>query len=107
VFGSIWTTELIVFVLAVLGVLTVLYFLPTIIAVKRQKANVTPIVLVDLLLGWTVIGWIVALIWALSTQVVDKEPATGSESLLCAQCGKYSQGGSKFCAHCGAVIAAS
>ncbi len=106
-FGSFGTTELQLIILTSLGVLTVLYFLPTIIAVKRQKANITPIVLVDLLLGWTVIGWMVALIWALSTQVVDQGPASGSASLLCAQCGKYSQGGSRFCAHCGAAIATS
>jgi hypothetical protein len=103
-FGSFAELELLI--LAYVGVGVVLYFLPTFIAVKRQKANVTPIVLVNLLLGWTVFGWIVALIWSLSTQAVDHRPATESTS-LCAQCGKSSQGGSKFCAHCGAAIATS
>jgi hypothetical protein len=104
-FGSFGELGLIVLVSLVVGL--VLYFLPTIIAVKRQKANVTPIVLVNLLLGWTVIGWIIALIWSLWTEPADQGPATGSATLLCAQCGKYSQGGSRFCAHCGAAIVAS
>ena len=42
------------------------YFLPTIIAVNRRHHQRTPIVLVNTLLGWTVIGWFVALIWAVS-----------------------------------------
>lgn len=40
--------------------------LPTIIAVRRKKANSTTIILINIFLGWTVIGWIVALIMALS-----------------------------------------
>jgi Superinfection immunity protein len=44
----------------------VLYFLPTIIVLARRKKNVLGPILVNVLLGWTVIGWIVALIWALT-----------------------------------------
>jgi len=43
-----------------------LYFLPTIIVLARRKKNVVGPILVNVLLGWTVIGWIVALIWALT-----------------------------------------
>ena len=42
-----------------------LYFLPTIIAVARKKSNLLLIVLLNVFLGWTVIGWVVALILAL------------------------------------------
>ena len=37
-----------------------LYFLPTILG--RDKADLMGIFLVNLLLGWTVIGWFIALI---------------------------------------------
>jgi hypothetical protein len=43
-----------------------LYFLPTIIVLAKRKKNVVGPILVNVLLGWTVIGWIVALIWALT-----------------------------------------
>jgi hypothetical protein len=43
-----------------------LYFLPTIIVLARHKKNVLGPILVNVLLGWTVIGWIVALIWAVT-----------------------------------------
>ncbi len=40
------------------------YFLPTIIALARGHHNGFAIFLTNLLLGWTLIGWIIALIWS-------------------------------------------
>jgi hypothetical protein len=45
-----------------------IHFLPTIIAALRQGRSVVGIFLLNLLLGWTVIGWIVALVWALTNE---------------------------------------
>jgi Superinfection immunity protein len=41
----------------------VLYFLPSIMALARSKQNLLAIFLLNLLLGWTAIGWVVALVW--------------------------------------------
>lgn len=41
-----------------------LYFLPSIIGYNKKNANA--ICMLNLLLGWTVLGWIVALIWAMT-----------------------------------------
>ena len=41
------------------------YFLPYIIADHRKKRNTKAIFALNLLLGWTVIGWIVCLVWSL------------------------------------------
>lgn len=41
------------------------YFLPSLIAAARQTHNATGIFLLNLLLGWTGIGWVIALIVAL------------------------------------------
>ena len=43
-----------------------LYFLPTILAVLRHKDNKLTVFLINLLLGWSLIGWIAALILSLS-----------------------------------------
>lgn len=43
-----------------------LYFLPTIIAAARQHPNQWPILFVNLLLGWTILGWLGAALWAIS-----------------------------------------
>lgn len=42
----------------------ILGFLPTIIALLRGHDNTFAIFLTNLLLGWTGIGWIIALIWS-------------------------------------------
>jgi len=48
----------------------VMYFLPSLIAIVRSKRDILGIVLLNFFLGWTFIGWVVALVWALKTDVV-------------------------------------
>jgi hypothetical protein len=43
----------------------VLYFLPSILALTRNKRDTVSILVLNFLLGWTAIGWVVALVWAL------------------------------------------
>ena len=40
------------------------YFIPTMVAHKRGHTQKTAIVLLNLFLGWTFIGWVGALVWA-------------------------------------------
>jgi hypothetical protein len=47
----------------------VMYFLPSILALARNKRDTTAIVLLNFFLGWTMIGWVVALVWAVKTDV--------------------------------------
>ena len=42
----------------------VVYFLPLIVAINRGNEHRTGIGVLNLLLGWTVIGWIAALVWS-------------------------------------------
>jgi hypothetical protein len=48
----------------------VMYFLPSIIALARSKRDILGIVLLNFFLGWTMIGWVVALVWALKTDYI-------------------------------------
>jgi Superinfection immunity protein len=45
-----------------------LYLLPTSIAIRRQRPNRMAIFALDFLLGWTLVGWAVALSWALTSK---------------------------------------
>ncbi|MBI3441218.1 MAG: superinfection immunity protein [Proteobacteria bacterium] len=49
---------------AVIVAAILIYFLPSMLCIYRRHLNATAIFLTNLLLGWTIIGWIVALIWA-------------------------------------------
>jgi hypothetical protein len=42
------------------------YFLPTLIAVRRHIPNDVSVAVVNLFLGWTFIGWVVALAMAVA-----------------------------------------
>lgn len=41
-----------------------IYFLPTLISFLRQHKNKLAIFLLNLFLGWTVLGWVVSLVWS-------------------------------------------
>ena len=48
----------------VLLLLLVGYFLPFIIALARKHVDSTAIFVLNLFLGWTFFGWVVALVWS-------------------------------------------
>ena len=50
--------------LIILFLLIALYLLPAIIAQFKERKNATAIFLLNLLLGWTFFGWVIALVWA-------------------------------------------
>ena len=43
-----------------------MYFLPAIVAHHRQHVSAGAIFLINLLLGWSIVGWIVCFAWACS-----------------------------------------
>jgi Superinfection immunity protein len=59
------STLIYLFVIAV----GLLYFLPTIVAGARDHANAAAVFVLNLLLGWTFVGWVAALVWALAGDV--------------------------------------
>ena len=61
--------HLLAFFFPIFGFGFVLYFLPSILAFARNKRDTTSIVLLNFFLGWTAIGWVIALVWALKQDV--------------------------------------
>lgn len=55
-----------VLVLLSLLAILVVYLAPALIAFWRGHQSRWAIALVDVLLGWTVVGWFVALLWSLT-----------------------------------------
>lgn len=51
--------------------LAAVYFLPSIVAKQRRHSNMLGLALLNLFGGWTVLGWVAALVWA----VLKKEKA--------------------------------
>ena len=52
------------------ALLSLFYFLPFAIAFNRKRANTGAIFALNLFLGWSLIGWVAALVWALKEENV-------------------------------------
>ena len=83
---------------------TALYFLPSIVA--HNKRDFAGIFLVNLLFGWTVIGWIIALIWACAAEVKPHVLVVAGPggARFCCRCGTVGVAGGQFCGTCGARL---
>ncbi|MFO0718458.1 MAG: superinfection immunity protein [Candidatus Paceibacterota bacterium] len=56
--------------------LILFYFLPSIIAFNKRKRNKGAIFALNFFLGFTVVGWVISLVWALTQDglvVVSKD----------------------------------
>lgn len=54
----------------------VLYFCPSIVAAAREHPRKVPVIILNVLLGWTILGWVGALVWAYSA---PERPASTSD----------------------------
>jgi len=54
----------------IITLLSLLYFLPFAIAFNKKRANTGAIFALNLFLGWSLIGWVIALVWALKEEQV-------------------------------------
>ena len=96
-------------VLVVLVVGGALYFLPSIITINRDHRHWLAIQILNLLLGWTVVGWVIALVWSLMDQPTQKpeiisDPSPAAERIPCPECAELILPVAKKCRHCGAEL---
>lgn len=93
-----------------------LYLLPTFEAWIRKKSNLQSIAVLNLFLGWTIIGWVAALIWAFKkpeeavvvapTSAEQGTAADVSEKKTCPFCAEHVMAAAIKCKHCGSEIPA-
>lgn len=118
--------------LFILAIILGLYFLPGILATARHAKNAAPVWVIDIFLGWTLVGWVVALAMAFGETreeadrpryVVQAVPLSSAgptppnppgpapaptlvstSQQTCRSCGQPS-GAGRFCQNCGASLA--
>lgn len=85
------------------AILIALYFIPTFIAAQNKHKGQSAIFIVNLLFGWTIIGWLWALIWA-NTGNVEDGP-TPDTHIKCPDCAELILKDARVCKHCGCRLA--
>lgn len=99
----------------VLPAAAALYMLPTYEAYKLDAPNLMSVATVNFFLGWSLIGWVVALAWAfkkpehvvavLPSQAIDKESSqNASETKQCPYCAETVLAAAIKCKHCGSAL---
>lgn len=76
-----------------------IYFLPGLIASRRNHRNMMPIFLLNLFLGWTFIGWITAFIWSFSANTIEDNSSNKPKNNQ-----DHSESGYKLCPYCAEEI---
>ena len=76
-----------------------MYFLPSILG--HNKRNAVGIFLVNFFLGWTIVGWVVALFWACTADTRMPVMVLAGPGNYCDRCGTPSIFGARYCATCG------
>lgn len=47
-------------------ILLLCYFLPSYIAARNKKRNTPAIFVINLIFGWTIVGWLITFAWAIT-----------------------------------------
>jgi uncharacterized membrane protein len=64
--GTLVTFTVVMVALGLIALAVWIYFIPATTAARRNHHNATAIFVFNLLLGWTFLGWALALVWSLT-----------------------------------------
>ena len=79
------------------------YMLPAMVAAGRHHRSGTAIAVLNVLLGWTLLGWVGALVWAL-TGPPGSPAGRPDVQTRCPECRELIIKGARRCKHCSADL---
>lgn len=85
-----------------------LYLLPTFEAWKKNHPDLKAIALVNIFLGWSLIGWVVSIVWAFKRPEPTPFLVSGSQrdrpTRMCPFCAEEILVAAVKCKHCGSNV---
>lgn len=82
--------DMLINILAFLIVL-LLYFVPSLVAIARGHVNTQAIAAANFLFGWTIAGWGIALVWALTVSGVAPAASAAQAPIAAGKAGKLAR----------------
>ena len=101
--------------LVVMAVVLAVYFAPSYVATKRQHPDRTAIFVLNLALGWLLIPWVIAMVWAykqpsqviVAGATVSAPPVDADAYRKCPFCAEPIRREAVKCKHCGSELGAT
>lgn len=85
-------------------VLAIVYFLPAANAYSKRHSGRAWILVVNLFLGWTLLGWFVALAWSAGSAKDAPSAPSSATHVRCPDCAELIRKEARVCRHCGCKL---
>lgn len=85
--------------IVVLLIVAIIYLIPGLNASSRKHPSAGGIWLLNIFFGWTVLGWLIALIWSASGSPTSAP--SPSTHVKCPDCREFVLKEARVCKHCG------
>jgi len=86
-------------------VVLIVYFLPAVNGYSKRHRSRALILALNLFLGWTLIGWVVALAWSASNAKDEPDAPSPRTHVKCPDCAELILKDAHRCRYCGCKIA--
>ena len=89
-----------------LAVGALIYFIPAINAASRKHNSAAAITAANLFFGWTLLGWLLCLVWSYSgnRQLVAAGAPSPDTHVRCPECRELVIRDARKCKHCGCAL---
>ena len=83
-----------------------IYFVPAINAASRKHNSASAITAANLFFGWTVLGWLLCLVWSFTgnTKAAEPDGPSPDTHIRCPECRELVIRDARKCKHCGCAL---